>query len=104
MNAAQPPLDRNRLTVAVPLEPSTEVRLVEDARRRIGSRLYGREQLTTLASGLGFLATALTIRATADVGAGPSLGLIALLIVSYAVLSRVEFELGSGTTGPTAPP
>jgi diguanylate cyclase (GGDEF)-like protein len=101
VNAAQPPLDQNRLTVAVPLEPSTEVRLVEDARRRTGSRLYGRDQLTTLASGLGFLATALTIRATADVGTGPSLGLIALLIVSYAVLSRIEFELGSGTVLPT---
>ena len=87
--------------MAVPLEPSTEVRLVEDARRRTGSRLYGRDQLTTLASGLGFLATALAIRATAEVGTEPSLGVIALLIVSYAVLSRTDFELGSGTVLPT---
>ena len=101
VNTAQPPLDQDRLAVAAPLEPSTEVRLVEDARRRTGSRLYGRDQLTTLASGLGFFATALTIRATADVALGPSLGLTALLIVSYAVLSRIEFELGSGTVLPT---
>jgi diguanylate cyclase (GGDEF)-like protein len=89
----------------IPVDPSrlasTEVRLVDDARRRTGSRLYGRDQLTTLVSGLGFLATALTIRATADVGPGPSLGVTAVLIVSYAVLSRVEFEVGSGTVLPT---
>jgi diguanylate cyclase (GGDEF)-like protein len=101
VTVAQPPLDQSRPTVTVPPEPSTEVRLVEDSRRRIGSRLYGREQLTTLASGLGFLATALAIRATAEVGPGPSLGVVALLIVSYAVLSRIEFELGSGMFLPT---
>jgi diguanylate cyclase (GGDEF)-like protein len=79
----------------------TEVRLVEEARKRSGSRLYGRDRQTTLVSGLGFLATALIIFATADVGTMPSLGLTALLIVSYAMLSRVEFELGSGTVLPT---
>ena len=77
------------------------MRIVEDGRRRIGSRLYGREQLITLASGAGFLVTALAIRAMAEVGPRPSLGVIALLILSYAVLSRVEFELGSGTMLPT---
>ena len=100
-SAHQSPVDQKRLPVAVSADASTEIRLVQDARRRTGARLYGRDQLTTLASGLGFLATALTIYATADVGPRASPALLALLIVSYAVLSRVEFELGSGTVLPT---
>jgi diguanylate cyclase (GGDEF)-like protein len=80
---------------------TTQVRLVDDARKRSGSRLYGRDQLLTLASGLGFVATALTIRAVSQAGPMPSALLVVLLIVSYAVVSRIEFELASGTVLPT---
>lgn len=101
--AHQAQVDRDRLPAGILPGPesTTQVRLVDDARRRSGSRLYGREKLTTLASGLGFFATALTIRVTQHGGPMPSAVLIVLLIVSYAVVSRVEFELGSGTVLPT---
>src|SRR5690348_4556149 len=54
------------------LEPVVQARLVEDGRRRAGSRLYGREQVTTLATALGFVATALSLRAVLPAEPMPS--------------------------------
>jgi diguanylate cyclase (GGDEF)-like protein len=83
------------------LEPVVQARLVEDGRRRAGSRLYGREQVTTLATALGFVATALSLRAVLPAEPMPSVATGILLVFGYAVMSRVEFELGSGVFMPT---
>ena len=81
--------------------PTAEVRLVDDARKRSRLRLSGRDRLATLGSGLGFVATAFALALALPAGQLPSLGVLGLLVVSYAILSRVEFELGSGTVLPT---
>ena len=86
---------------AGPSAPAAEVRLVEDARNRSRLRLSGRDRLATLASGLGFVATAFALSLVLPAGQLPSLGVLGLLVVSYAILSRVEFELGPGTVLPT---
>jgi len=101
--ARQRSLSGNAYPSRLPAGPDSiaNVRLVDDARKRAGSRLYGRDQLTTVTSGLAFLAAALALRALFADGPALSAGLAALLVAVYAALSRVEFELASGTVLPT---
>jgi diguanylate cyclase (GGDEF)-like protein len=77
------------------------VQLVEDARQRARGRLAGREQIVTLGSALGFVGAALALYLAAPAGRHAGAGVAALLVISYAVLSRAEFELASGTVLPT---
>lgn len=80
---------------------TSEVQLVEDARQRVAGRLAGREQIVTVASAAGFVGAALALYLSAHTGARAGAALLALLVVAYAALSRVEFELASGTVLPT---
>ncbi len=64
-------------------------------------QLSGRDRLTTIGAGLGFVVAAVVLRLSLTAGSLPSTREAVLLVVSYAALSRVEFELGSGTVLPT---
>jgi diguanylate cyclase (GGDEF)-like protein len=96
-------VDPERLLVdmGIPAETTLQARLVDDARKRSGTALYGRDQLTTLALGLGYVLTALGLSLTVRAAALPDPWLLALLVALYALVSRVEFEVWSGTVLPT---
>lgn len=74
--------------------------LVEESRERISRRLRGRDRATTLALAAGFLIVACSLATVGSVRT-PSPGLVALLVLSYALASRVEFEIGAGSAAPT---
>jgi diguanylate cyclase (GGDEF)-like protein len=76
-------------------------RLVEDARSRVTSRLYGRDQLATIALSLGFLVTAISLVGLLPAAPLPSATVLAALVLCHGLMSRVEFELGSGSVLPT---
>jgi diguanylate cyclase (GGDEF)-like protein len=92
-------LDPDRLLVDMGIAPESTLhaRLVDDARKRSGKALYGRDQLTTLALGLAYVATAIALSFTVHPVALPAPWVLALLLASYALVSRVEFEVWSGT-------
>jgi HD-GYP domain-containing protein (c-di-GMP phosphodiesterase class II) len=76
--------------------------LVRDARARYGGERLARRARTVF--GAGGLAVAVAVVATAlFVHGGPSFSLTraAVFAVLYAVVSRVEFEIGSGSAIPT---
>ncbi len=63
--------------------------------------LSGRDRLAVVVLGGGFLATATLLAILVPTERSPSLLAVAALIVAYALVSRVEFELGSGSLVPT---
>jgi HD-GYP domain-containing protein (c-di-GMP phosphodiesterase class II) len=75
--------------------------LIEQSRESAGTHLGGRDRLASLALAGGFVAAA-TALAT-FVGSERPLGgwTIALFVVLYAVASRIDFEIGTGSTVPT---
>jgi putative nucleotidyltransferase with HDIG domain len=75
--------------------------LVEESRERVARSLRGRDRLVTSVWAVGFAAVAVPFALLAGTSRSPSLGIVALLIVSYAVASRVEFEIGAGSAIPT---
>jgi diguanylate cyclase (GGDEF)-like protein len=80
--------------------PTDEALLVE-AQSRARTRLSGRERWTSLASGGGFLAAAIST-ATLLPWQGPFRpATAALLVLALAIASRVEFEIGTGSAVPT---
>jgi putative nucleotidyltransferase with HDIG domain len=68
---------------------------------RIRLRLGNRERLAALLIGGAFFAVAIPLAVLPSSERSPSLPLLALLVVSYAVASRVLFEVGSGFAIPT---
>jgi putative nucleotidyltransferase with HDIG domain len=84
----------------VDLDPDSG-ELIEESRARAerGASLRERAVAALLAS--TFLATAATTALALPSTRTPSLALAALLIVAYAVVSRVEFEVGPGMALPT---
>jgi diguanylate cyclase (GGDEF)-like protein len=72
-------------------------RLVEEARNRRPSRPSGRDLGTTAVLGGGFLAAAFAAAATLPAHRAPSLLLVGVLVGAYALLSRIELEVGSGS-------
>jgi HD-GYP domain-containing protein (c-di-GMP phosphodiesterase class II) len=75
--------------------------LVEESRERVARRLRGRDRLATVVGAAGFLAVALPLALLAPAGRSPSIGVVVLLVLSYALVSRVEFEIGAGSAIPT---
>jgi putative nucleotidyltransferase with HDIG domain len=63
--------------------------------------LVGRDRLAVLTLGGGFLATSVLLLALVPTSRAPSPLLVAALVAAYAIVSRVEFELGSGSLVPT---
>ena len=82
------------------LDPSVEVALSQ-ARARKREGLGGRNLLSAIAIGGGFLVAASLILAYLPSERPIVPWLVAFLVVSYAAASRVEFEVGWGSAVPT---
>ena len=95
------------LSVSVPSSVATEEfdpiseRLLQEARSRSNVDLSGRERNTRWLSAVAFVAVAASIAALLPSARTVSPWLLALMVVSYAFASRVEFEVGSGFALPT---
>jgi HD-GYP domain-containing protein (c-di-GMP phosphodiesterase class II) len=75
--------------------------LIEHSREIAGTHLVGRDRLASLVLAGGFVAAAAAL-ATLVGSARPLNGwTIALFVASYAVASRIDFEIGTGSTVPT---
>jgi HD-GYP domain-containing protein (c-di-GMP phosphodiesterase class II) len=83
-----------------PLEAAREV-LLEEARERAPKRLGQRERLGETLASAGFLAVAVALAlflpSSRSLHVAPAL----LLLASYALASRIKFEVGAGYTVPT---
>jgi diguanylate cyclase (GGDEF)-like protein len=75
--------------------------LFERARRRLPKRPSGRDLWTSLALGGGFLAVSVALAILLPWERPSSILLVSALIGAYALLSRVEFEVGPGSVVPT---
>jgi HD-GYP domain-containing protein (c-di-GMP phosphodiesterase class II) len=87
-------------TVTAALDPDANA-LIEESRERGRRSLRGRTRWVPLAFGLGFVAVAASLPTWLPSERSPSAMTVAILIVAYAVTSRVKFEVGSGFALPT---
>ncbi len=71
------------------------------SRSRLRLPLGGGERVTSAVLGGAFLVTAIVLALTASNQRSPSLGVVAALIVAFAVLTNVEFVIGPGAAIPT---
>jgi HD-GYP domain-containing protein (c-di-GMP phosphodiesterase class II) len=83
------------------LDPALEIALTE-TRGRKRRHLVGRDLLSSLVIGLGFLVAAGLTLAYLPHHRPTVPWLVALLVIAYAAASRVEFAVGSGYAIPTA--
>src|SRR6266550_8730471 len=75
--------------------------LIEQSREIAGTHLGGRDRLASLGLAIGFAAAATALAAFVD-SERPLVGwTLALFVASYAVASRIDFEIGTGSTVPT---
>jgi diguanylate cyclase (GGDEF)-like protein len=81
-------------------KPADEALLVE-ARSRARTRLSGRERWTSLTSGGGFLAVAISMATLLRWQEPFRPATAALLVLALALASRIEFEVGTGSAVPT---
>ena len=82
------------------LDPVAE-RLLEESRERGRGRLRGGERTVRWLWAVAFLAVAAALAATTPPSAHIDIFLLAALLLSFAVASRIEFEVGSGFAVPT---
>jgi HD-GYP domain-containing protein (c-di-GMP phosphodiesterase class II) len=82
------------------LDPAAEA-LVAELRMRRGQALRRRERVANGTSVVAFFAACAALAAVAPLHPLPSLLLLAGLVCAYALASRVEFEVGSGSAVPT---
>ena len=82
------------------LDPAAEA-LLEESRLRRRRALRGRERMVNAASVTAFVLAVVGLALLAPSGPTPSLALLAGLVAAYALASRVEFEIGSGSVVPT---
>ena len=76
-------------------------RLLSEARQRRGRSFARSERLTYWGSGIAFAGAALALLVLGGHRSLPSTWVVAVLVVSYAVASRLEFEVGSTMAVPT---
>ena len=99
--------ERKRVDVseARPCSPEEHVRadehLVGEARKRRPTRPDARDLWTSAVLGGGFVAVAVALAALLPSDRETSLLLMGVLVGAYAILSRVDFEVGSGSAVPT---
>lgn len=74
--------------------------LIEAARTRRGRPPSRRDLLTSALLGGSFLAVAISIAVLVPWNRGVSPAAVAILVIGYALLSRVEFEVGTGSAVP----
>jgi len=82
------------------LDPLAEG-LVETARERQTRALSGRDRVVTWALAAGFAAVAVPLPLLADSAREPAAWTLALLVIAYAIASRIQFEVASGSAVPT---
>jgi diguanylate cyclase (GGDEF)-like protein len=75
--------------------------LVRASRTRAGQPLTGRDQWTTASLAVLFVSAAATMAFVFPWRTDVSVAQTMLLIIAYALVSRVEFEIGSGSAVPT---
>jgi hypothetical protein len=76
--------------------------LLEESRNRASSSLTRRERLASTLSAGGYLVVAVAMLIGFDVGLSDvHLATAVFFIVAYAMVSRVEFEIGTGAAVPT---
>src|SRR4051794_4857968 len=85
-------------TPAASSVPADETRVIEELRSREGAPMPGRDRTVALAICSVFLAAAATLAAASS---APPVGTLLLLVAVYALVSRVNFEVGSGWAVPS---
>jgi HD-GYP domain-containing protein (c-di-GMP phosphodiesterase class II) len=75
--------------------------LIEQSRELAASHLRGRDGLASLGLALGFVGAAATLAVLAHSTRPFHLWTVSLFVLCYAVVSRVDFEIGTGSTVPT---
>ena len=88
------------MSSAAELDPAAEG-LIEDGRTRRVARLAHREMWASVAAGGSFLAVAVPFAFLFDSARAPALLTLVALVVAYALVYKVEFEIGSGLAIPT---
>ena len=76
-------------------------RLIEERRARRGRAMLGRERLSRWGAAVAFAGVAAALAATAPSGVNAISAMSVALVLLYAVASRIEFEIGSGSALPT---
>ena len=79
----------------------TQETLVQEARERAPKGLETRERIGETFAALAFLTAATLMVALLPAGRPLQLGTAAILVVGYAIASRIKFEIGTGFTVPT---
>ncbi len=75
--------------------------LIEQSREMAARPLGNRDRLASLLLGSSFVAAALTLTLSVDSARATRPWLVLLLVLSYAVASRIDFEIGTGSAVPT---
>src|SRR5919198_3306911 len=75
--------------------------LIEQSRELAGSHLRGRDGLASLALALGFAGAATALVVVSHSTRPLAASTLALFVISYAVASRIDFEIGTGSAVPT---
>jgi HD-GYP domain-containing protein (c-di-GMP phosphodiesterase class II) len=75
--------------------------LIEESRERARTPLAQRDSIVTGTSAAAFLLAAGVLQVVYPGERDPSVGLMVLLILAYALASKVEFEVGIGSAIPT---
>jgi HD-GYP domain-containing protein (c-di-GMP phosphodiesterase class II) len=81
------------------LDPDANA-LIEESRERGQRRLKGRARWSALAFGSGFVVTAAALAELLPSGRSPSPLIVGLLVLAYAITSRIQFEVGTGFAFP----
>src|SRR5262249_32878270 len=88
-----------RADTASELDPVAE-RLLKESRERTRAGAGAREWIVRCLFAVGFLVVAVPLAVFTSTARSPSL-LLLLLVGAFAVSSRIQFEVGSGSTIPT---
>jgi len=75
--------------------------LIEQSRQMAARPLGDRDRLASLLLGAGFFATALGLAVALDSRREAGIWVFLIFVVSYAISSRIEFEIGTGSAPPT---
>ncbi len=76
-------------------------RLIEERRARRGRAMLGRERLSRWGAAVAFAGVATALAVTAPSGGHAVSAMSVTLVLLYAIASRIEFEIGSGSALPT---
>ena len=87
-------------TFSPALDPDANA-LIEESRERGQRRLRRRARWSAVAFGVGFVVVATSLAVLLPSERSPSAAVVALLVGTYALTSRVKFEVGTGFALPT---